>query len=145
MLPMEEGWVHVVKSFRFDLQRGDSDRTIEGHPAEHYILTVDLELEQVGPDNQHNREHATGTANLWIAPDLPFSWLPYFDPQGLLAALPLSFGYPRVGNYLAVALADRLSVLGLLLRAETHAQNDRVVRPENTGIVVVRVEVGPLV
>jgi hypothetical protein len=117
-LPMGNDWVHVIESISFQLERGDSDRTLEGHQAEHHVLTIDLKMKQVSADGFSNSEIATGRADLWTAPDLPFSWLPYNSPNGYPWALPLSFSYPEIAAHVLVELSDELLGIGLLLRAE---------------------------
>jgi hypothetical protein len=48
--------VRVLKSISFKLERGDSDRTLEGYQAEHRVLTIDLKLQKVGPDGRRGSE-----------------------------------------------------------------------------------------
>ena len=117
-IPIGNDWVRVIESIDFSLERGDSDRSLEGHQAEHRILKIDLKLQQVGPDGTSNSEQGTGRVDLWTAPDLPFSWLPYTSPNAYLWAFPLSFNYQQVTAHVLAELSDQLVGLGLLLRAE---------------------------
>jgi len=117
-LPIGNDWVQVIESIEFSLERGDSDRSLEGYQTEHRVLTIDLKLQQVGPDGNSSSSHGTGRADLWTTSELPFSWLPYTSPNAYLWALPLSFNYQQVTAYVLAELSDDLSGLGLLLRAE---------------------------
>ena len=117
-MPIGNDWVQVIESISFNLERGDSDRILEGRQAEHRVLTIDLKLQPVGPDGRSNSEFATGRADLWTAPDLPFSWLPYTSPTAYMWALPLSFNYRQVAAHVLAELSDELLGLGLLLRSE---------------------------
>jgi len=117
-LPIGNDWVQVIESIEFSLERGDSDRSLEGHQTEHRILTIDLKLQQVGPDGNSSSARGTGRVDLWTAPDLPFSWLPYTSPNAYLWALPLSLNYQQVTAHVLAELSDELLGLGLLLRAE---------------------------
>jgi len=119
------GGVEVVDAIRFELQRGDSDRTLEGHAAEHRVLTVELEWHTEGEDGSLQTNRAEGRADLWTATDLPFSWVPYTFPYGFaMAPIPLSFDSPQAAAHVLTELAGELEGLGLLLRAEVKSTID---------------------
>ena len=117
-VPMGDDKVRRIESLDFKLERGDSDRSLEGHQAEHYVLTIDLKTRQINSGSEGPLDHATGRADLWAARDLPFSWLSYSSPNGHLWGLPLSFNYREATAHVASELTDELMELGLLLRAE---------------------------
>lgn len=117
-LPMGDDQLRRVESIDFKLERGDSDRTLEGRQVQHHVLTIDLEVRPIDAGNEGELEYATGRADLWAAPDLPFSWLSYNSPNGYLWSLPLSFNYREAAAHVASELADDLMELGLLVRAE---------------------------
>ncbi len=117
-IPLGDDKVRRIESIDFKLERGDSDRSLEGRQAEHYVLTIELKSRQINSGSEGPLDHATGRADLWAARDLPFSWLSYNSPNGYLWGLPLSFNYREATAHVASELTDELMELGLLLRAE---------------------------
>ena len=117
-LPLNEENSRRIESIEFKLERGATDQTLEGVEAQHHVLTIDLKVRQIRSGTDGVLDHATGRADLWVASDLPFSWLPYNAPNGYVWGLPLSFNYREVAAHVASELSDELMDLGLLLRAE---------------------------
>ena len=70
-LPMGDDQLRRIESIEFKLERGDSDRTLEGRQVQHHVLTIDLEVRPIDAGNEGELEYATGRADLWAAPDLP--------------------------------------------------------------------------
>jgi len=133
LMPSAYGGLDEVVALRFDIQRGDADRTLEGHAAEHHVLTIDLEWQLIAEDGSRSTNRSHGKADLWTASDLPFSWLPYTCPPGFaMGAVPLSFQHSQVAAHVLTKLADELNELGLLLRAEV--KSSIVMSPESNAI-----------
>jgi hypothetical protein len=102
------GWrpsrVASYDSFAVAFERGDADRTVAGHSAEHYRLTAFIQRTGSFDDVQRY----TWNADLWVLPDLPHSWAPFgFGTQSLPALA------PRLRDSLDVRLDER----GLVGRA----------------------------
>ncbi|MGD8379214.1 MAG: hypothetical protein PVI56_06370 [Gammaproteobacteria bacterium] len=92
------------KSFNVDIQPAAGDRKIEGAIARHYVLKADFTNRNKGNSGWMR---TTLTGNFWIAGDKPFSWATF--------ATPGIYGDPR----LDAAMSEKLSKLGLVVRAET--------------------------
>lgn len=118
----------VVDSVRFDLREGETDETLAGHDARHYELTAHLWWRHLPDSGAETAVTESGTADLWFAGELPFSWMPFAVAPGQPGlALPLSQNWPEVAPALIEELGPRLTDLGLLLRARVVDQ----VRPED--------------
>lgn len=88
-------------SFVTAFKRGDDDRRIDGHQAEHYIFTA----QHVSwAEGDSRKEHSDVTYNLWVLPDFLFSW-------ATLHAL-------RPDKRVAVAMVEHLADLGLVARMD---------------------------
>lgn len=102
----EQGWHGpgydiYYDSFATDFKRGDDDRLIDGHQAEHYIFTAQhISWAEGDP----RKEHSDATYDLWVLPDVPFSW-------ATLRAL-------NPDERVAVAMAENLADLGLVARMD---------------------------
>jgi len=96
------------------LTRESDRRSIGGHQAVHYHLVVVARGRQAGEDGAVV-EHA-GTAELWVADDLPFSWVPLTVGDG--AGVPVAWQDPALYGYFARTLAAELAPHGLPLRIE---------------------------
>lgn len=105
------------------LHRRAPDRRIEGRTADHY--TFQAVIRNV-PDGTPERQRATVVVDLWVLPDLPFSWAPF----AALGARALPAMDPR----LHAALASHLPELGLPARMETSVLVERI-DPEGEQIV----------
>ena len=104
-----EGWTSYgrpleYKSFSVDVTPGGKDRKIDGEQAAHYVLKADFSNRQKGGSAY---DHVTISSDLWVLKDKPFSWATY--------ATPGIYGDPR----LDAAMTEKLSKLGLVVRAET--------------------------
>ncbi len=102
------GWrparVASYDSFTVTFERGDADRQVAGHAAEHYRVRSFIQRTSTFGDVQRY----TWDADLWVLPDLPHSWAPFgFGTQSLTALA------PRLRDSLDVRLAER----GLVGRA----------------------------
>ncbi len=118
----------VVDSLRLELQEGDAHEVIQGHATRHHVLTARLWWRHVPEEGGATPVAETGTADLWFAPDLPFSWLPLgVHPQTPGLAFPLAHGWPEVAWAAIAEHGNRLTALGLLLRARTRDE----LRPTN--------------
>lgn len=110
--------IAVVDSVRLDLEEGAADERIAGHEAQHHVLTATVGWRHQAEDGTETVVVDTGTADLWFAPGLPFSWLPFgAHPNTPGSALPLSFWWPEVAGSAVGRLGPRMEGLGLLLRA----------------------------
>lgn len=113
-----QGWAsygHAItyRSFSVSVERGKHDRKIDGRQTRHYILTADFaNRDDRDMDGVFSQVHIT--TDLWVYPDAPFSWVP-FDTAGV-------YGDPR----LDAAMLDKLSDLGLVMRAETRYSNQTI-------------------
>lgn len=97
----ERDYAIYYDSFSTTFKRGDDDRRIAGHQAEHYIFTAQYVSWAEGDPR---KEHNDVTYNLWVLPDVPFSW----------ATLRVLHPDERVGVAMAENLADR----GLVARMD---------------------------
>lgn len=88
-------------SFSTDFKRGDDDRRIAGHPAEHYVFTT----QHVSwAEGDPRKEHNDVTYNIWVLPEYPFSWAP--------------IRRVRPDVRVRVALAENLKDRGLVARID---------------------------
>lgn len=92
------------RTFKVSVKRGDGNREVAGFPAKHYVLNADI-VERTEGDSADS--HTKISSDLWVLEDKPFSWAPYSTP-GI-------YGDPR----LQVAVYEKLSKLGMVVRAET--------------------------
>jgi len=111
----------TLDSLRFDLSDARQGPIIAGHATRHLQLHIRGWLSDVSEDGNGTPVLATGTADLWFASDLPFSWLPIAGHPGPSPkAVPLAFWLPEVAGPVVRGLAPRLQKLGLLLRADVY-------------------------
>lgn len=109
----------VVDSVSFELREGEAHREVAGYPTRHHVLTARISWRNVAEDGAETPVLETGTADLWLAPDLPFSWIPFaVAPLQPGMALPLSYGWPELVAPVLREVGAELEELGLLLRAE---------------------------
>jgi len=114
----------VVDSVRLELEVGAADETIAGHAGIHHMLTARVWWRHQADDGSVTAVVDTGTAELWFAPDLPFSWIPLaVHPSRPALALPLSFWWPEVAQVAVHRFESRFRELGLLLRARTRDES----------------------
>lgn len=114
----------AVDSLQLELTEGAGDERIAGHDARHHVLTARLWWRHVAEDGTETAVVDSGTADLWFAPDLPFSWLPLgVHPARPGLALPLSFWWPEVAAAAVVRYGPRFEDLGLPLRARTRDES----------------------
>jgi hypothetical protein len=114
----------VVDSVRLEFREGAGDETIAGHQGSHHVLTARVWWRHQAEDASVTAVLDTGTADLWFAPDLPFSWIPLaVHPSRPALALPLSFWWPEVAQVVALRFESRFRELGLLLRARTRDES----------------------
>jgi len=92
------------KTFQVTVKPGDDNREIAGFSAKHYVLKADI-VERTEGDSADT--HTKISSDLWVLEKKPFSWAPY--------ATPGIYGDPR----LQVAVYEKLSRLGMVVRAET--------------------------
>jgi hypothetical protein len=110
----------VVDSVRLELREGAGNEAIAGHEGRLHVLTARVWWRHHAEDGSVTAVVDTGTAELWFAPDLPFSWIPLaVHPSRPALALPLSFWWPEVAQVAAHRFESRFRELGLLLRART--------------------------
>lgn len=105
----ETGWSSYgtpvsYKSFNLRVRPGEQDREIDGRQASHYVVEADFTTRSEGEDVW---AHTTLTSDIWALEDKSFSLAPF--------ATAGAYGDPR----LTVALFERLSELGLVVRVET--------------------------
>jgi hypothetical protein len=114
----------VVDSVRLELREGAADETIAGHEGRLHVMTARVWWRHQAEDASVTAVVDTGTADLWFAPDLPFSWIPLaVHPSRPALALPLSFGWPELAQVAALRFESRFRELGLLLRARTRDES----------------------
>lgn len=93
----------VVDSLRIELREGEANEAIAGHDTRHHVLTARLWWRHVAEEGWETAVFETGTADLWLAPDLPFSWLPFaVHPATPGLAFPLARTWPEVA-WVAIA------------------------------------------
>lgn len=127
----------VVDSLRIELREGDTNEAIDGRDARHHVLTARLWWRHVADDGAETAVFETGTADLWFAPDLPFSWLPFaVHPANPGLAFPLANSWPEVAWAAIAEHGDRLEALGLLLRARTRDEIHPSENPEASSQLV---------
>lgn len=127
----------VVDSVRLELVRGATDETIAGHQGSHHVLTARVWWRHEADDDSMTPVVDAGTADLWFAADLPFSWIPLaVHPSRPALALPLSFWWPEVAQVAALRFESRFRELGLLLRARTRDES-RPGRNPDAGVELV--------
>lgn len=125
----------LVDSVRLELEEGAGHERIAGHETRHHILTARVSWRHQAEDSTETPVVDTGTADLWFASDLPFSWLPFAaHPNTPGAALPLSFWWPEAAGAAVDRLGPRLERLGLLLRGQVRDET----RPEENPASVVQ-------
>jgi len=109
----------TLDSLHFGLEDLGAGPKIAGHATRHARLHVVSFSVNVDPEGRKTPFRGVGTADLWFAPDLPFSWLPVAGRPGPMPqAVPLGFWLPWASTHVARALAPRLAGMGLLVRAE---------------------------
>ncbi|HLQ84976.1 MAG TPA: hypothetical protein VK110_02395 [Salinisphaeraceae bacterium] len=94
----------VYNSFASSVERGDDDRTIAGHAARHYVFKADFSVRR---ENEAASIQQKIVSQLWIVPELPFSWAPY-------AVLGI-YADPRLG----AAILHQVGELGMVVRVDT--------------------------
>lgn len=102
----EDGWhgpgfaIHY-DTFQTHFKQGDDDRRIAGRAARHYVFTAHYVSWAEG---DARKEHDDVVYNLWVLPDLPFSWAPLrvLSPD----------------DRVRIALADKLAGRGLVARID---------------------------
>lgn len=110
----------VLDSLRLDLRAGGANDRIAGHDTRHHVLTVRLWWRQITEEGSETAWAETGTADLWFAPELPFSWIPFaVHPANPGLAFPLWNSWPEVAGAVIGEYGSRLEGFGLLLRART--------------------------
>jgi hypothetical protein len=123
----------VVDSLRIELRKGGENETINGREARHHVLTARLWWRHLAEDGSETAVFETGTADLWFAPDLPFSWLPFaVHPMAPGLAFPLANSWPEVAWAAIAEYGERLEALGLLLRAQVHDEVRPAENPDAT-------------
>ncbi len=116
--PIADSGTAVLDSLRFDLAEIGAGPTIEGHATRHAVATVQSWWTSEGGAGPGVAFRASGHADLFLAGDLPFSWLPIAaTPRESPEAMPLTEWMPGVASRVALALGPRLHHLGFLLRA----------------------------
>jgi len=114
----------VVDSVRLEFHEGARNEAIAGHEGRHHVLTARVWWRHQANDGSLTEVLDTGTAELWFAPDLPFSWIPIaVHPSRPALALPLSFWWPELAQVAALRFESRFRELGLLLRARTRDES----------------------
>jgi hypothetical protein len=114
----------VVDSVQLELREGAGNEAIAGHEGRHHVLTARVWWRHQAEDGSVTSVVDTGTADLWFAPDLPFSWIPLaVHPSRPALALPLSFWWPELAQVAALRFESRFRELGLLLRARTRDES----------------------
>ena len=114
----------VVDSVRLELREGVGNEAIAGHEGRLHVLTARVWWRHHAEDGSVTPVVDTGTAELWFAPDLPFSWIPLaVHPSRPVLALPLSFWWPELAQVAALRFESRFRELGLLLRARTRDES----------------------
>ncbi|HET9581382.1 MAG TPA: hypothetical protein VFP76_01015 [Gemmatimonadota bacterium] len=119
--------IALVDSVRLELEEGTAHVRIAGHDTRHHVLSAQVWWRHQAEDGTETPVVDTGAADLWFAPDLPFSWLPFAaHPASPGATLPLSFWWPEAAGAAVDRLGPRLEGLGLLLRGQVKDET----RPE---------------
>jgi hypothetical protein len=114
----------VVDSVWLELREGAADETIAGHEGRLHVLTARVWWRHQAEDGSVTPVVDSGIADLWFAPDLPFSWIPLaVHPSRPSLALPLSFWWPELAQVAALRFESRFRELGLLLRARTRDES----------------------
>src|SRR5699024_9566985 len=96
-----KGYPIYYDAFSTALRRGDDDRRIAGHPAEHYVFTAEYVSWAEGDPR---KEHSDTTYDLWVLPDFPFSWA--------------TLGAVRPDERVSAALMENLADRGLVARVD---------------------------
>lgn len=114
----------VVDSLHLDLGEGNVHEPIAGHDTRHHVLTARLWWRHRADDGTETRVLDTGVVDLWFAPSLPFSWLPFgVHPAQPGIGLPLSFWWPEVAEAAVGRFGARFEALGLLMRARSRDES----------------------
>lgn len=109
----------TVTSFTYSLEKGKEKQTLEGQKTEHYILSAKLEVSVVDDQGNKSTNVEAGTADLWVAKKLPFSWLPYTLANNNFRKSAIPFGFVRhnIATFLLTQFEADLKKMGLLLKA----------------------------
>ncbi len=123
--------IAIVDSVALELERGTDDRRIEGRATEHHRLAARIHWRHRTGDGTETPVVDRGAADLWFAPDLPFSWLPLgVHPTRPGTVLPLSFWWPEAVDAALARHGGRLQELGLLVGARTRDETRPASDPE---------------
>jgi hypothetical protein len=125
--PDHEGVEWQVDDLTVSMERGDSDTTVAGLEAAHYIVDVAYTYQRFdGDDGDETRRQVAARREFWFAEALPFS------PVQLL---PLELGNStfaplapeRIQRAIYGRLAERMRAAGMLVRTRFERRGDPVV------------------